>query len=401
MYSLLAGLSIIEASSFVASPSAGLYLAQFGAEVIRVDPIGGGPDFRRWPQASNGASLYWENLNRAKKSIAIDLGRSEGRELLQALAASTGQFLTNFPAGGFLAHETVSKCRADLITVRIMGTADGGPALDYTVNAAVGIPQITGPAELGDAPVNHVLPAWDLLTGAYAAFAMLAAVQHRATTGAGGEVRIPLQDVATGSVANLGMLAEALVTGHDRARLGNDVFGAFGRDFTTADGTRLMLMAITPRQWTGLVAVLGIGDAVTAIEAERGISFAHDEGLRFTHRDVLFPLVEAAVAQQPSDVLVRELERNGCCYGTYRTLSQAALDPALVSANPMFGPADNPSGEVYPASGPFATLPDRDRAPLRSAPKLGADTDDVLIEKLGLSSTQVASLHDRGIVAGC
>ncbi|MFM1982603.1 MAG: hypothetical protein RJB22_1322, partial [Pseudomonadota bacterium] len=73
MYSLLPGLSVIEASSFVASPTAGLYLAQMGAEVIRVDQIGGGPDFNRWPKAENGRSLYWENLNRAKKSVALDL----------------------------------------------------------------------------------------------------------------------------------------------------------------------------------------------------------------------------------------------------------------------------------------------------------------------------------------
>src|SRR5438094_9308932 len=105
MYELLTGMRVVEAAAFIAGPSCGLYLAQMGAEVIRVDQIGGGPDFRRWPQAPNGASLYWENLNRAKKSVALDLGRPEGRELLQALAASTGQFLTNFPADGFLAHD--------------------------------------------------------------------------------------------------------------------------------------------------------------------------------------------------------------------------------------------------------------------------------------------------------
>lgn len=399
MYQLLTGLSIVEASSFVASPSAGLYLAQLGAEVIRVDPIGGGPDFRRWPQAANGSSLYWENLNRAKKSVAIDLGRPEGRELLQALAAATGQFLTNFPAAGFLAHETLAARRADLITVRIMGTAAGGPALDYTVNAAVGIPQLTGPTALGDAPVNHVLPAWDLLTGAYAAFALLAAVQHRAATGKGGEVRIPLQDVATGSVANLGMLAEVLTTGRDRERLGNDVFGAFGRDFATADGRRLMLMAITPRQWTGLVAVLGIGDAVAAVEGERGVSFAKDEGLRFAHRDALFPLVEAAVARRRGDELVPELERQGCCYGAYRTLSEAAADPALVTENPMFGAAENPSAEHYPAAGSFATIADQPRASPRPAPALGADTEQVLGEKLGLARGEIARLKNQGLIA--
>src|SRR3546814_7279183 len=97
MYDLLAGLSVIEASSFVASPTAGLYCAQMGAEVIRVDQIGGGPDFRRWPVTAANDSLYWENLNRAKKSVALDLGRPEGRELLQALVRATGQFVTNFP----------------------------------------------------------------------------------------------------------------------------------------------------------------------------------------------------------------------------------------------------------------------------------------------------------------
>lgn len=398
MYSLLNGLSILEASSFVASPSAGLYLAQFGAEVIRVDPIGGGPDFRRWPQAPNGASLYWENLNRAKKSVAIDLSRPQGRELLQALAAATGQFLTNFPANGFLAHAPLADRNPELITVRVMGTAEGGPALDYTVNAAVGIPQITGPAALGDAPVNHVLPAWDLLTGAYAAFTMLAAVQHRAATGQGGEYRIPLQDVATGSVANLGMLAEVLTTGHDRPRLGNDVFGAFGRDFVTADGKRLILMAITPRQWAGLVTVLGLAEPVAAIEAARGVSFAHDEGTRFQHRDALCPLVEAAVSRRRADELIPELERQGCCWGAYKTLSEAATDPTLVTANPMFGEAQNPSGATYPAAGSFATLPSHARGEPRPAPKLGADTEQVLSEKLGLSGTEIGKLVDDRVI---
>ena len=185
MYPLLTGLTVIEASSFVASPTAGLYLAQMGAEVIRVDQIGGGPDFDRWPKADNGASFYWENLNRAKKSVALDLSKPEGRALLQELVRKTGQFVTNFPVGGFLSHETLAAGRPDLITVRVMGMADGSPALDYTVNSAVGYPDLTGP---GPEPVNHVLPAWDLLTGAYAAFAMMAALHHRMATGAGQEI---------------------------------------------------------------------------------------------------------------------------------------------------------------------------------------------------------------------
>ena len=396
MYPLLSGLRVIEASSFVASPTAGLYLAQMGAEVIRVDQIGGGPDFKRWPKASNGSSLYWENLNRAKKSVALNLGTPDGRELLKALVAATGQFVTNFPVDGFLAHETLSAKRADLITVRIMGLADGGPALDYTVNSAVGFPDLTGP---GPEPINHVLPAWDLLTGAYAAFAMLAALRHRDTTGRGKEVRIPLSDVAIGTVANLGMLAEIFSTGANRERLGNTVYGAFGRDFVTADNIRLMIMAITPRQWTGLVNVLGISGEVAVIESAHGVSFAKDEGVRFQHRDALFPLVESKVSGWIYEDLKSAFDANGCCYGPYQSMKQAVHDPVLVGNNPMFGSAGNPSGMDYPAAGTIASIPQLERQAVRSAPLLGQHSDEVLAEVLGLSSGALAALHDKGIIA--
>ncbi len=308
MYNLLSGLSVIEASSFVASPTAGLYCAQFGAEVIRVDQIGGGPDFRRWPVTAENNSLYWENLNRAKKSVALDLSRPEGRELLQQLVRATGQFITNFPAGGFLSHDTLAEGRADLITVRVMGWADGSPALDYTVNNSVGYPMLTG---TGPEPVNHVLPAWDLLTGAYAAFALLAAIQRRSVSGEGGEVRIPLSDVAIGTVANLGGVAEVLYSGENRPRLGNAVYGLFGRDFVTRDGKRTMIVVVTPRQWANLIAALNLGDAIASIESERRISFAKDDGLRFDHRDVLYPLFEKAIASRDHADLAAAFDAGG------------------------------------------------------------------------------------------
>ena len=395
MYNLLSGLSIIEASSFVASPSAGLYCAQMGAEVIRVDQIGGGPDFRRWPVTASNDSLYWENLNRAKKSVALDLGKSEGRELLQALVRATGQFITNFPAEGFLAHDRLAEGRADLVTVRVMGWADGSPALDYTVNNAVGYPMMTGS---GPEPVNHVLPAWDLLSGAYAAFALMAAIQRRSATGLGGEVRIPLSDVAIGTVANLGGLAEALCSGDNRPRLGNAVYGLFGRDFVTADGVRTMVVVVTPRQWSNLVAALGLGEAIAKVEAARAVSFARDDGLRFTHRDALFPLFEEAVAARSHAELVKALDAGGVVHSSYRTMLEAARDPAMVSDNPIFGAASNPSGVEYPAAGAFVTIPQLERAAPQSAPRNGQHSEEVLGQRLGLASSEIARLIDAGIV---
>ncbi|MBF6602063.1 MAG: CoA transferase [Sphingorhabdus sp.] len=399
MYNLLSGLSVIEASSFVASPTAGLYCAQMGADVIRVDQIGGGPDFHRWPVTANNDSLYWENLNRAKKSVALDLGRPEGRELLQELVRATGQFITNFPAGGFLAHERLAEGHPDLVSVRVMGWADGSPALDYTVNNSVGYPMLTGE---GPEPVNHVLPAWDLLSGSYAAFALLAAIQRRSITGEGSEVRIPLSDVAIGTVANLGGIAETLYSGTNRPRLGNAVYGLFGRDFVTGDGQRTMIVVVTPRQWANLIAALNLGDAVAAIETERGVSFAKDDGLRFTHRDALYPLFEQAIAARDHADLSAAFDAGGIVHSTYRTMLDAVQDPALVADNPIFGPilgnTPNPSGFDYPAAGSFATVPQMERQAPRPAPHNGQHSEEILATRLSLSSGEIARLIDAGIV---
>lgn len=402
MYDMLKGLRVVEGAAFIAGPSCGLHLAQMGAEVIRFDAIRGGPDYRRWPVAPNGDSLYWEGLNKGKKSVAIDLGRPEGRELAVAIATAPGDnaglFLTNYPVKGFLSHEALAVHRADIITVRVMGWADGSPAVDYTINAAVGVPQMTGPAD-DDRPVNHVLPAWDLLGGAYAAFAMTAALLRRRDSGQGAEIRVPLSDLAASTMSHLGSVAEVL-HGGDRPRMGNDLFGAFGRDFVTADGRRLIVVAITPRQWSGLVKTLGIGDAVAAIESETGASFAKDEGARFTHRARLFPLFEAAFATRTAEELQPAFDGGGVTWGEYQSLHQAVTqDARLFTANPLFETVRHPSGLSYPTSGPAGTLAGEPRASVGIAPRLGQHTDEILAQVLGLDSGAIGKLHDEGLVA--
>ncbi|MDP6345245.1 MAG: CoA transferase, partial [Alphaproteobacteria bacterium] len=125
MNGILRGLRVIEGSAFVAAPTAGMTLAQMGAEVIRFDPIGGGLDFHRWPVTDEGRSLYWAGLNKGKKSIAVDLRSPAGRELLTRLICAPGEsagiFLTNFPASGWLSYETLKAGREDLIMLNIMG----------------------------------------------------------------------------------------------------------------------------------------------------------------------------------------------------------------------------------------------------------------------------------------
>ena len=278
-----------------------------------------------------------------------------------------------------------------------MGWGDGRPAMDYTVNSAIGIPSVTGPVEAG--PTNHVLPAWDLVAGAYGAFALVSAALKRRETGAGCEIRLPLSDVGIASVGHLGWIAEAQLIG-ERERLGNELFGAFGRDFTSADGQRLMVVAITPKQWRGLVSMLGLGAAVAALEAELGVSFDRDEGLRFTHRGRLYPLFAAAFAQKPAAALVAGFEAAGVTWGPFQTLREAVQhDPHVSTANPML--ADIRHGERdYLTPGAMATIPQQDRQPPGAAPALGRDSEDVLADVLGLSSGEIGRLYDAGLVAG-
>jgi 2-methylfumaryl-CoA isomerase len=257
---------------------------------------------------------------------------------------------------------------------------------------------MTGPAD-DDRPVNHVLPAWDLLGGAYAAFAMTSALLRRRMSGVGAEIRVPLSDLAASSLSHLGAVAEVLAAG-DRPRMGNDLFGAFGRDFVTADDKRLIVVAITPRQWSGLLKTLDLGDAIAAIEAELGLSFARDEGARFIHRARLFTLFDAAFAARTADALKPAFDAGGVTWGVYQTLHEAVTtDARLFTANPLFETLTHPSGLTYPTSGPAATLAGEARGPVAPAARLGAHTDQVLAEVLGLDSGAIGRLHDEGLVA--
>ncbi|TMM48364.1 CoA transferase [Qipengyuania marisflavi] len=409
MYDLLTGLSVLEVSSFVASPTAGLYCAQMGAEVIRVDHKVGGLDYDRYMLTREGRSLSWENLNRAKKSVALDLRSDEGRELLLELARATGQVITNLPEQSFLSHAAMSAGRPDqvpeLVSVRIMGWHDGRQAMDFTVNAASGYPLMCGPEDWpGDAnaatppPVNQVLPAWDFITGAYSAFALLAALRHRDATGQGSELRVPLGDVAIGTVANSGAMAEMLYRGDDRERLGNAIWGAFGRDFTSRDGTRFMVAALTAKQWAGLVRAFAVQETIAVLEGELDVRFADGDDPRFQHRRRLFVLFQDVAGALDWAELERRMTAESCTFERYRTMHQAAQDPVLVADNPLFGPSPaNPSGFAYPAPRSFANIPGQTPADPAPAPYLGEHTEQVLAERLGLSSGTIGDLVDRGI----
>ena len=257
-----------------------------------------------------------------------------------------------------------------------------------------------GSADNGSDPVNHALPAWDLMAGAYAAFVTLAAERHRRETHQGQEVLVPLSDVAIASLGHMGMIAEVLTNG-DRPRFGNALYGAFGRDFATLDGERVMIVAITAKQWSGLLAALELEAAVAEVESARQMTFAGNEGTRFEHRDALFPLFEKAVAARTLAEVKSRFDARGVCWSPYRTLASALEREARFSLDrPLFTVLEHPSGVRYPAPGAAATIPESVRHPASRAPRLGEHTDEVLGEVLLMSPVEIAALHDEGIVRG-
>ncbi len=403
MTGILEGMRVIEGSAFVAAPLGGMTLAQMGADVIRFDPLTGGLDYTRWPITADGTSLFWAGLNKGKRSFAADLRSPAGRELLTELICAPGEdaglFLTNFPPSGWLDYDKLAERRPDLIMVVITGNADGSSAVDYTVNPSTGFPMATGTRNLG-VPFNHLLPAWDAVTGTLATTALLAAERHRRRTGEGQLIKIALSDVAFAMVGNLGKIAEVQINDHDRPKDGNFLYGAFGRDFPTKDGRRVMIVALTARQWKNLVKATDLEEAVAMIEKILGVDLSK-EGDRFAAREMILSVLKPWTNARTLAEIGEIFDAHGVSWGPYQTFRQLVDDdPRCSPANPMFETVEQPGIGTYLMPGSPVAFGGVRRVPVRPAPLLGEHTDEVLSGVLGRSAEEIARLHEDGLVAG-
>ncbi|MCK8785325.1 CoA transferase [Roseomonas sp. NAR14] len=400
---ILSGLRVVEVSAFIAAPLGGMTLAQLGAEVIRIDPIGGNIDYRRWPLSPEGASIYWSGLNKAKRSIQLALNRPEGQEIAQALITAPGEdsgiLLTNLPASGWMGYATLRERRPDLIMLRLTGNHDGTGAVDYTVNCASGFPIATG---ADTRPVNHVLPAWDIAAGLYLSTGLLAAERARRRTGEGQEITLALSDVMLASVGNLGYIADVQANGAVRPPMGNDLYGAFGRDFGTKDGRSLFVCAISNRQWRAIGKATGLAGKLAMVGPLLDVDL-DDEGGRFQARHAIAAVLEPWFAAHTLEEVTAAFANSGVLWGPYRDFGQLVdEDPRCSLANPLFGEVAQPGiGTVLTPAAPL-TFGDGapGRRPPAAAPRLGEHTDAVLAEVLGLSAAAIGRLHDAGVVAG-
>jgi 2-methylfumaryl-CoA isomerase len=400
---VLSGMRVVEGSAFVAAPLGGMTLAQLGADVIRFDAIGGGLDYGRWPITARGRSLFWAGLNKGKRSIAVDIRSPRGREILTQLVCAPGEnagmLLTNFPTRGWLSYEKLKARRKDLVMVSIQGRRDGRSAVDYTVNPSVGFPAVTGPRD-DPRPVNHLLPAWDCITGQMAAVGLLAAERYRRTTGHGQRVQIALADVAMAMLGNLGKIAEVTINDADRPKDGNYLYGAFGRDFETLEGKRLMVVALTDAQWKSLRSATGLGAAFDKLGRRMKLDLS-DAGNRYRTRREISMILEPWIHARMIGEIRESFDFHRVCWAQYRTMREVIeKEPDCSVQNPMFAMVDHPGIGTFLTPGSpldFGAVP---RAEPTRAPQLGEHTDQILSEILGLGGPEIGRLHDDAVVAG-
>jgi len=400
MNGVLDGMRVVESSAFVAVPLAGMTLAQMGADVIRFDLPQGGMDARRWPVTASGESLFWAGMNKGKRSVALDVKTPRGKEIAQEIICAPGDdaglFITNLAAKGWTDYETLSARRDDLCMVSLRGDRHGKPAVDYTVNPSIGFPMATGPKG-SDTPVCHVLPAWDCIAGNMVVSGLLAAERHRLRKGQGQLVDLTLKDAAAAMLGNLGIIGEVAVNGESRPKHGNALYGAYGQDFVCADGQRVMVIALTGRQWKNLMRVTGTEQDMSYLSGRLRRDLTK-EGERWACRAEITAVLAPWFAARKVSDFAEAFDRNGVTWSVFRSFAQAlSSDPDLSTENPMFSEIDQPGIGRHLVPGTPFSFGTHARVAPQPAPILGQHTEEILADVAGLPETEINGLIDDGL----
>jgi len=397
----LSELRIIEGSAFVAAPLGGLTLAQLGADVIRFDQINGGLDSHRWPVTKDNQSLFWIGLNRGKRSIEVDLKSARGREIVSSLITAPGRdggiFLTNLPAKNELSYASLKEKRPDLIMVSLTGNYDGTSEVDYTVHPSFGYPLITGPAG-SQQPINSVLPTWDLLLGNMVAIAILVAERRRRESGEGEFIQIALSDVALSAVGALGRLSQAHLRTEQISADGNYLYGAFGSSFITKDKVQIMIVGLTPRQWSSIKDALAIHEEISKLEKQFGANL-NLEADRFRLRREISELIGLIIQERSVTDLSEVFTKFRVSWSKYQTFEELLdNDPRASKSNPIFSlKGQEGIGDLPNIASPIR-FTNAANLEAHSAPLLGANTEEILKELINLRDRDIQDLRDNKII---
>lgn len=401
----LAGLRVLDLSRILAGPWAAQLLADYGADVVKVERPGGGDETRRWGppwirDARDGApcdAAYFHAANRNKRSITIDLAHPRGQELVRRLADQSDVLIENFRPGSLgkygLDAATLLERNPALVYCSISaygqaGTYSSEPGYDAMIQATAGLMSITGaPDEEGGEPQKVGVAVADLMAGMYAVTAMLAALESRHRTGRGQHIDVPLYDTQAAWLANQGM--NYLVSGESPRRMGNAHPNIVPYEtFATRDG-HLMLAVGNERQFRTVAECLGCPELPDAPR------FATNAARVENRRELVGLLAERFRTRRTAE-WVALLQQHRVPAGPINDLAHVYSDAHAAERELVRHLPHERAGEVPTIANPvrFSDTPVRYAA---APPMLGQHTDEILAE-LGFTPQEIVALHEGGAV---
>jgi crotonobetainyl-CoA:carnitine CoA-transferase CaiB-like acyl-CoA transferase len=391
----LDGIRVIDLSRVIAGPWCGALLADFGADVIKVEDTGAGDESRTWPPHKDGETAAYLLFNRNKRGITLDLKSPEGVEVIKALVAKADVLIENFRTGTMesfgLGYDVLAAINPRLIYCSVSAFGRTGPRKDSPgyealIQAFSGIMSITG--EPGGQPVRSAVSFLDLTTGILCALGVTAAVHQRERTGLGQRVDGSLLDTAVGLLAYhaegyllAGLVPKALGSGHPSL--------SPYRNFKCRDGQWVFIAAANDRFWGKLTGALGLD----ALAADPRFKKNSD---RVAHRAELEATLEKIIGEYDREPLLKQLEAADVPATPVNTVDQVMNDPQTIARGMIERVVHPKLGEI-PVVGTPLKFSRMNPGVRRAAPLRGEHTDAVLAE-CGLSPDRIRELRDKKVI---
>jgi formyl-CoA transferase len=392
----LDGVRVLDLSRILAGPYCTMMLGDLGAEVIKVERPGTGDDTRTWgPPFSGGESAYFLSCNRNKRSITIDLGRPQGRELVRGLARKSDVLVENFKPGLMkrfgLDYEALRELNPRLVYCSVTAYGQNGPyrdrpGYDMVLSAVGGLMYITG--ERDGNPCKVGVAITDVLTGVYASGAITASLLWRERSGRGQYVDCSLLDAQVAGLANIA--SNYLVADQEATRWGTAHESIVPYQVFPTKDRPIAIAAASQKLWIGFCEAIGKKEWLQDPRFETNPK-------RVENREVLLPLIATVMAGRTCDEWMATLLQAAVPCGPVNNMESLFADPQVRHRN-MIAEVPHPTiGKVRLTGVPikYTSTPGR----VRSAPPLlGEHTDQVLSSVLGCSPERIAALHKDGVV---
>ncbi|MBK6926055.1 MAG: CoA transferase [Comamonadaceae bacterium] len=393
----LAGLKVLELGQLIAGPFAAKTLADFGADVVKIETPGAGDPLRKWRLLKDGTSVWWQVQSRNKRSVALDLKDPAAQDIVRRLAADADVLIENFRPGAMegwgLGPDELLKLNPRLIMLRISGYGQTGPYRDkpgfgVVAEAMSGLRHLT--AEPGRVPVRVGVSIGDTLAALHGVIGILLALQERHTSGQGQVIDVALYEAVFNCMESL--LPEYSAFGAVREPAGSALPGiAPSNAYRCSDGGYALIAGNGDSIFKRLMATIGRDDL------GRDPALADNAG-RVARVAEIDAAIGAWAAQRTVDEVLAALDAAAVPAGRIYTVADIAKDPHY-QARGMIDHVHMDDGTELAVPGITPKLSRTPGGHRRNAPAIGQDTDAVLRE-IGLTPAQIQALKDQGIVAG-